>query len=312
MSKIGRSIPSYALVTAAYNEEKFIDRVLRSVVAQTVKPKRWIIVNDGSTDRTEEIVRRYAKTFHFIELDTIVEEHQRNLTAQVHAINRGFDRLKNDSVEFVGNLDADVSFGPRYFEKLLAKFSRDSKLGLAGGVIYEEHQGRFEPRSGNNAFSVAHAVQLFRRECLNMIGGGYQPFSWAGADWHAEVSLRMNGWRAQSFAELEVDHHRPTGKGFGFLRYAYHGGVMDYYLGIHPVFELFRVVRRARFKPYAVGAGVRSLGFVWAWLHGVKREVTPEFMRYLRKEQMQRLRNICNKGLTLTRLKRQTETGSAT
>jgi poly-beta-1,6-N-acetyl-D-glucosamine synthase len=283
----GRS-RSYALVTAAYNEERYIKRAMHSVTSQSIKPAKWIIVNDGSSDRTEAIVRQYAKDHEFIELVNILEDHPRNLTAQVYAINRGFSQLKNGNYDFIGNLDADISFGPRYFEKLLDKFSEDSRLGLAGGFIYEEEGGQFRPRRGNNLGSVAHAVQLFRRECLDTLGG-YKPFSWAGADWHAEVSLRMDGWRVQSFPELQVDHHRPTGKGFGLVRYWYHGGVMDYYVGTHPLFEVFRLARRVRSKPYVVGAAVRSAAFAWATITGVEREVTPEFMSFLRAEQMKRL-----------------------
>ena len=279
---------TYALVTAAYNEENYITRTLQSVVTQTVRPVKWVIVNDGSTDRTEEIVRRYAAQYGFIQLHNVFEEHPRNLTAQVNAINTGFAQLRDEHCNFIGNLDADVSFGSRYFERLLEKFSHDSRLGLAGGFIYEDQDGRFQPRQGNNVSSVAHAVQLFRHECLDALGG-YKPFSWAGADWHAEVSLRMKGWHVQSFPELQVDHHRPTGMGFGFLRYWYQGGVMDYYLGTHPLFEVFRLARRVRSKPYLVGAAVRSVAFVWASIRRVEREVTPEFMRFLREEQMQRL-----------------------
>jgi biofilm PGA synthesis N-glycosyltransferase PgaC len=288
---------SYALVTAAYNEENYITRALESITAQTIKPSKWIIVDDGSSDRTAEIVRGYAEQNKFIELCQIREDHPRNLTAQVHAINRGFVQLGDCDCDFIGNLDADISCGPPYFERLLEKFAVDSDLGLAGGFIYEEEDGRFQPRRGNSISSVAHAVQLFRRECLDALGG-YKPFSWAGADWHAEVSLRMKGWHVRSFPELRVDHHRPTGKGFGLLRYWYHGGVMDYYLGTHPLFEVFRLARRVRSKPYFIGAAVRSIAFVWAAISGVRREVTPEFMHFLREEQMHRLRNSFNAWFT--------------
>ena len=284
---------SYALVTAAYNEENYITRTIQSVVAQTVKPKKWVIVNDGSSDRTEEIVQRYAEQYKFIELYKIEEEHPRNLTAQVHAINRGFSRLMGGDYDFIGNLDADVSFGPTYFEKLLERFSNDSKLGLAGGFIYEEESGQFRERRSNNLTSVAHAVQLFRRECLERLGG-YKPFSWAGADWHAEVSLRMEGWHVQSFSDLQVDHHRPTGRGFGLLRYWYRGGVMDFYMGTHPLFEICRMARRFQSKPYVVGAMVRLAGFAGAYCKGERKQVPDEFVSFLRNEQMERLRLLCH------------------
>jgi poly-beta-1,6-N-acetyl-D-glucosamine synthase len=282
------SRPTYAIVTSAYNEEKYIGKLLDSVVSQTVLPTKWVIVSDGSTDRTDEIVQKYASRYGFIELYRITEDHARNLTAQVHAINAGFARLTSVDCEFIGNLDSDVSFEPTYFEKLLENFSADQKLGLAGGYIYEEKDGEFESRPGNTLTSVAHAVQLFRRECLTALGG-YKPFSWAGADTYAEVSLRMRGWRVQSVPGLKVCHHRPTGNGFGSWRYRFRGGVMDFYIGTHPLFEVFRLTRRLRAKPYVAGSLTRLAGFLWGYCSGIRREVSPEFIRFLRQEQMRRL-----------------------
>jgi poly-beta-1,6-N-acetyl-D-glucosamine synthase len=280
---------SYALATAAYNEEKLIEKVILSIVHQTVTPVKWVIVSDGSTDRTDEIVRRYADRYSFIELYRITEDHPRNLTAQVNAINAGFARLKDVDCRFIGNLDADVTLEPTYFERLLPEYDADPRLGLAGGFIFEEQDGEFKSRKSNTLSSVAHAVQLFRRECLEALGG-YKGFTWAGADWYAEVSLRMKGWHVRSIPELPAFHHRPTGKGFGLLRYWYRGGMMDFYMGTHPVFEVFRVVRRFREKPYVVGALVRFSAFLWAYCKREVRQVPDNFMLFLRREQMERLR----------------------
>ena len=283
------SRPSYAVVTAAYNEGKYIGKLLESVVFQTVLPTKWVIVSDGSTDDTDEIVQSYVDRYSFVELYRITEDHPRNFTAQVYAINAGFTRLAGVDCEFIGNLDADVSFAPTYFENLLEKLSQNPQLGLAGGCIYEEKNGQFEVRQGNSLTSVAHAVQLFRRECLEALGGGYKPFSWGGADTHAEVSLRMLGWRVQSISELKVFHHRPTGGGSGSWRYLFKGGVMDFYIGTHPLFEIFRLAHRLCGKPYVVSSLTRLAGFLWGYCGGAKREVSPEFMRFLRQEEMRRL-----------------------
>lgn len=279
----------YALVTAAYNEENYIEKTILSVVCQTVPPKKWIIVSDGSTDHTDEIVRRYAENYSFIELHRITEEHPRNLTAQVNAINAGFARLEETNCRFIGNLDSDISFEPTYFERLLQRFEADACLGLAGGFIFEERNGEFQKRRSNSVSSVAHAVQLFRRECLHALGG-YRGFSWAGADWYAEVSLRMKGWHVQSIPELRAFHHRPTGRGFGLLRYWYRGGIMDYYMGAHPLFEIFRVLRRFQEKPYVLGALIRFSAFLLAYCRREERQVPPEFIGFLRREQIERLR----------------------
>jgi biofilm PGA synthesis N-glycosyltransferase PgaC len=280
---------SYGLATAAYNEEKIMDQTIQSIVAQTLRPQKWIIVSDGSTDRTDEIVRSYAAKYDFIQLDRISEDHPRNFTAQVNAINRGFAKLKMLPLDFIGNLDADITLEADYFRSLLDKFAQDPKLGMAGGYIYEMQDGEFKNRPGNSISSVAHGVQMFRRKGLEFLGG-YEPFSWGGTDSHACVRLRMMGWKVKSIPELKAFHHRPTGAGFGSMRYTFRGGLMDHYFGTHPVFELFRVARRILAKPYVVGGMVRLAGFIWGYCTGAKREVSAEYTRYLRQEQMSKLR----------------------
>ena len=287
---------TYALVTAAYNEEKCIEKVIQSIVAQTLPPKRWIVVSDGSTDRTDEIVKTYAAQHPFIELVRIFEDHPRNFNAQVNAINLGFSLLMDTNCAFVGNLDADVTLGPDYFDRLLDEFEKDPGLGLAGGYIYEEQGGQFRIRPGNSISSVAHGVHCFRRECLALLGG-YEPFSWGGTDTHAGIRLRMLGWRVESIPTLPAYHHRPAGGGFGAMRYRFRGGMMDHYFGTHPLFEIFRVVRRMAYAPYIVGGLVRMAGFLWAYCKCAKREVSPEFIEFLRKEQMERLRLTCSPSL---------------
>jgi len=282
------SIPSYALVTAAYNEEKIIEKTIQSIVAQTHPPKKWIIVSDGSTDRTDEIVDKYIGKYSFIELLRITEDHPRNFTAQVNAINLGFSRLKAMESDFIANLDADITLDENYFESLLETFSQDPGLGMAGGYIYEEQHGEFRSRPGNSSSSVAHAVQMFRRECLELLGG-YAPFSWGGTDTHAGVCLRMAGWRVESIPGLKAYHHRPTGQSFGSLRYRFKGGLMDHYFGTHPLFEIVKVIRRLGAKPYVIGGLVRLAGYIWGFCSGAKREVPPEYIRFSREEQMHKL-----------------------
>src|ERR1022692_4850163 len=98
----------YVLVTAAYNEGGFIENTIRSVISQEVPPARWVIVSDGSTDNTDEIVKRYAAQYDFIQLYRITEDHPRNFAAQVNAINAGIAQLSGAEYEFIGNMDADV------------------------------------------------------------------------------------------------------------------------------------------------------------------------------------------------------------
>jgi poly-beta-1,6-N-acetyl-D-glucosamine synthase len=280
--------PAYMLVTAAHNEEKFIENTIKAVVSQTLLPKRWAIVSDASADHTEEIVERYAALYDFIELVRIRKDHARNFASKVYALKAGLEKLDVRGCDFIGVLDADVSFEKSYFANLMAEFEGDLNLGLAGGFIYEERNGTFRTRSSNSIRSVAGAIQLFRRECYESVGG-ILPLKYGGEDWCAEVMARMKGWRVKAIPALKVFHHKPTGAGVGVLRYWYRQGFMDYSLGSHPLFSLIKCLKRLRTKPYVAGALARFIGLVCAYYRRETRPVPKEFVDYLRWEQKKRL-----------------------
>jgi Glycosyl transferase family 2 len=282
---------SYVLVTAAYNEEKFIGTTIEAVIAQSKRPVRWVIVSDGSTDRTASIVDAYCRQHDFIDFLPLTRNSGRGTASKVNALQKGFRRLEGLEYNFVGNLDADVSFRSTYFADLLDKFAIDSRLGLAGGIILERQNGQFRPRPTNNLRSVAHAAQLVRRECYEAIGG-YLPLKHGGEDWCAEISARMLGWRVQSFSDLEVLHYRPTGSAAHPFRNQFREGRMDFALGSVPSFELLKCLRRIGEKPMVLGAVVRWCGFCWPYLRGEQRAVSESVVSYLQREQRQRLREL--------------------
>ena len=277
----------YVLVTAAYNEAAYIERTIQSIVAQTVLPDRWAIVSDGSTDGTDEIVNSYAVRYPFIQLVRITEKHPRNFAAQVFAINHGYQQLQKLDFEFIANVDSDVSFEPTYFSQLLKRFGEDPSLGMAGGYIHEKRDGKFEVRPMNSERSVAHAVQMFRRECFDAIGG-YLALPYGGPDWYAQVSARMHGWSVRAFPDLPVRHYRPTGGADRPFPGLFRQGRMDYSLGSYPPFEVLKIVRRFQAKPYVIGAIVRLSGFLTGYLRREKRPVSQEFVRFLRNEERSR------------------------
>jgi glycosyltransferase involved in cell wall biosynthesis len=279
---------TYVLVTAAYNEEALIGKAIASIVAQTCPPKEWVIVSDGSTDRTDEIVRQYEEECDFIRLLSLRTPHARDFAAQVNAINSGVNSLTTSEYQFIGNLDADVTFEPTYYENLLQKFEQDPRLGLAGGYIQEKHGRNFTVRRTNSTASVAHAVQLFRRECFESIGG-YTPLQYGGPDWYAEVSLRMRGWGVRSFPDLPVFHHRPTGTADQLLRHRFRQGRLDFSLGSHPLFEIVKCLKRVPEKPAVTGAISRLAGFCWSYVRKQPRSVPRDFVSFLRREQLDRL-----------------------
>jgi glycosyltransferase involved in cell wall biosynthesis len=280
--------PAYVLITAAYNEEQFLPLTIDSVVSQTVLPQRWVIVSDASTDRTDEIVRQQAVRHSFIRLLRITKPHLRNFAAQVHAINLGCASLSDCDYDFIGNIDADVSFAPDYFAALLQRFEANPKLGLAGGVTQEQDGTIASAPRGEALQSVPHALQLFRRKCFEDVGG-YPALPYGGPDTYAEVMARMKGWQVAGFEDLVAQHHRYTASAGGQLRGRFRQGLMEASLGYDPLFEAVKCVRRLREKPAGVGAVARLAGFCWAQMSH-RPAVSQEFVCYLRREQKQRVR----------------------
>lgn len=284
---------SYVLVTAAYNEERFIESTIQSVIAQTWRPAEWNIVSDASTDKTDELVEKYASRYDFIRLIRITEEHPRNFAAQVNAINYGIQMLKRTDFHYFGNLDADITIGSDYFSRLHDKFMTHPRLGIGGGLLYERSsKDGFRQRKRNSVNSVAHACQFFRRACFDAVGGRYFPMPYGAPDVYAEVAARMTSWEVMSFADVLVHHHRCTGSADHYLGNYFRQGKADYSLGTLPAFELVRAVRRGLDKPYLIGSLARLAGFGFSYCVGESRPVSTDFVRYIRTEQRQRLMKL--------------------
>jgi glycosyltransferase involved in cell wall biosynthesis len=286
-----RSLPRYVLITPARNEAAFIEKTLESMAHQTVLPVKWVVVNDGSTDATGSIVSRYAEKYDWIEAVHRPARQERNFAAKVHAFNAGREKLKNLEYEIIGNLDGDISFDPDHFEFLLGKFKEDPRLGVAGTIFKEEGYSS-ETDSFEGQKHVSGQCQIFRRKCFEDIGG-YFANKAGGIDWIAVTTARMMGWKTQSFREKSFFHYRHLGtaeRSVAAAMFSY--GEKDYYLGGHPLWELFRVAYRMVKQPYMIGGLSLGLGYGWAILRRVKRPISKELMKYHRQEQMRKLRNI--------------------
>ena len=265
---------------------------MTAVCAQDVRPEKWVIVDDGSTDNTATIVRGYAQKHAFIQLLQLSKKHAPDFGAQVLAINAGFDLLLNSGVgfDFIGNVDSDIAFERSYFRELFRKFEAEPSLGLAGGWLYEDDGAKFSPRKGNRASSVPHGIQLFRRECFRAIGG-YIPLRYGAPDWCAEISARMHGWQVESFPDVPALHHRPTGSVSGRVRYLYRAGLAAFSLGSHPAFEAAKCAVSLHRRPYLVGALCRLAGFAAGYWRKEERQVSEDQVCFLRSEQWRTLRS---------------------
>jgi poly-beta-1,6-N-acetyl-D-glucosamine synthase len=287
------SLPTYVLITPARNEAQFIELTLKSVVSQTVQPLRWIVVSDGSTDGTDEIVQRYAREYPWVELLRMPERTERHFAGKVHAFSAGYDRVKGLSFEVVVSLDADISFDKDYFSFLLQQLGNDPSLGLVGTPFRETSNSGYDYRF-TSIEHVSGACQVFRRECFEDIGG-YVPVK-KGIDHIAVVTARMNGWKTRTFPERECFHHRAMGTAqAGKLAARFRIGENDYTIGNHPVWELFRSAYQTTKKPYILGGAAILAGYVSAAVRREPRPVSPELVRFCRGEQMQRLARFLTK-----------------
>lgn len=284
---------SYVLVTPARNESAFIGQTIESVVRQTVQPLKWVIVSDGSTDGTDDIVKAGCRDHSWIELVRMPERSERHFAGKVFAFQAGYDRMNGLDYDIIGSVDADITFDPDYMAFLLEKFRLDPMLGVAGTPFVEgtiQYDYRYSRKE-----HVSGACQLFRRKCFEDIGG-YVPLKAGAIDLTAVVSARMKGWKTETFTEKVSSHHRPMGSAkHRIIRAAFRSGYYDYPMGVHPLWQLLRSIYQMSRKPVVIGGSLLLAGYLWAMLKRVPTPVSPEFVRFRRKEQMQWLSEYCRK-----------------
>ena len=284
----------YVLVTPARDEARYIRKTLEAMIHQTVLPLRWVIVSDGSTDGTDDIVKEYASKVDWITLLRMPERRERHFAGKVGAFQAGYEQVKHLEYDVIGNLDGDSSFEPDYIEYLLRQFAADPKIGAAGTNYIEDEwdQGLKHDYRFSNIEDVTGQCQLFRKECFEAIGG-YKPSKIGGIDLIATISARMAGWQTRVFTDKLLFHHRQQGTA-EFFKYTveWSNGRKDYLFGSHPVWEICRAGYRLTKKPVILGGCLLFLGYLWAMIRYPKPNVTPELVCFRRREQMQRLKRI--------------------
>lgn len=281
----------YVLITPARDEAQHIEGTIQSVIKQSVRPIKWVIVSDGSTDGTDDIVRKYILDNPWIELVRVPERRERHFAGKVHAFNAGYARLNELEYAVIGNLDADISFDEDYFSFLLGKLVNDPKLGLVGTPFRDASSAVYDYRF-TNIDHVSGACQLFRRECFEAVGG-YVPVKGGCIDHIAVLTARMKGWKTRTFTEKVSMHHRAMGTAQqGMLMARFKNGGKDYAIGNHPAWELFRAVYQMTKRPFIIGGLMIVSGYGWAAVRRAERPVSPELVAFQRREQMQRLKRF--------------------
>ena len=284
-------LPNYVIITPARNEAEFIGLTIESVIAQSVKPQKWVIVSDGSTDGTDEIVSGYAAEHPWIELVRMPARLERNFAGKVHAFRAGYARVQNLDYQVIGSLDGDMSFDGEYFSFLLKKLVADRSLGLVGTPFKEGTTPLYDYRY-MSLEHVSGACQLFRRECFEEIGG-YVPVKGGCIDHIAVLSARMKGWKTRSYPEKLSCHHRPMGTAQqGSVTARFKNGAKDYAIGNHPLWEGVRTVYQMTRPPLMIGGLMVGLGYAWSYVRRKERPVSRELVNFHRREQMTRLKQM--------------------
>jgi len=278
--------PSYVVVTPVRDEETYLPRTIESMAAQTIPPREWIIVNDGSKDATGEIADEAAAKYRWIRVVHRDDRGYRKWGAGIiEAFYAGFDVLQCKDWDFMSKLDGDLSFEPNYFETAFAKFSENPKIGIGGGVLYHFSDGeRILER--HPVFHVRGGVKIYRRACWEVLGG-----LWIGpgSDLMDETKANMLGWITQSFTDIHMIHHRPTGDTYGRWGGSVKDGKIDYVTGYHPLFLLAKWARRSVRRPYVLGSLALAYGYFSARFQKIPQVDDPELIRYIRKQQLARL-----------------------
>lgn len=285
----------YALVTPARNEEALIEGTIRSVIAQTDRPVRWVIVSDGSTDGTDAIAQRYADQHSWIELLRMPEHRDRQFAAKARCFAAGYERLRALQFDLIGNLDADITFASDYYAFLLARFGENPRLGVAGTPFVEDVDRPDQHSYAHGAANLTHvsgACQMFRRGCFEAVGG-YVPIKGGAIDWIAVTTARMHGWETRTFLDKVCFHHRKIGTGnHSPLVVKFHYGRKAYYVGGHPAWETLRGLFQVREHPLVLGSVYFIAGYWWSCVCRMHRPVSPELIAFHRGEQMARLRAL--------------------
>lgn len=264
MEKTGRQ---YALISPCRNEADYVRKTLDSVVSQSIRPKLWIIVDDGSTDTTQQILAQYASRYDWIKVVPKPDRGRRAVgPGVVEAFYVGLAHLSLSDFDFICKLDVDLDLPPRYFESLMNRMHANPRLGSTSGKPYiRNEQGQWISEKYGDEMSIG-ASKFYRISCFKDIGGFVHEVMWDGIDCHKSRQL---GWTVRSWddPELQFEHLRPMGSSQGnILTGRVRHGFGQYFMGSDPLYFTASAIFRMNQRPYVIGGLAMLYGYIRAWL----------------------------------------------
>ncbi|WEM41572.1 glycosyltransferase family A protein [Photobacterium sp. DA100] len=270
------------IITPCRNEAEYAEVTLKSICNQTVRPDLWIIVDDGSTDETPNILKKYEERYDFIKVVKKNDRGRRNVgPGVVETFYYGLNSVDYKKYQFICKLDLDLDIPNKYFESCIQKFNNDPRLGTFSGKPYVKDGEKVSMEPTGDEISVG-MIKLYRTVCFDDIGGFIREVMWDGIDCHL---CRLKGWKAQSLdiEELRFIHLRPMGSS---QKSIYTGkkrhGYGQYYMGTSLLYMLVSVIYRLKYKPYVLGSFCILFGYLESMLKGSKRFEFPGFRKHLR------------------------------
>lgn len=275
---------SYVVITPVRNEADFVGRTIASMSGQTLLPRQWVIIDDGSTDGTGEILKDAALSRPWL---TVVTRPDRGFRKSgggvVEAFYDGYAALRDEAWDFIVKLDGDLSFNSDYFEQCLAHFSEDPHLGLGGGTVCVLDGGEPTVDSpGDPPFHVRGATKIYRRACWQQVHPLVPGPGWDTVD---EVRANSRGWQTRTFPDVLLIQDRPTGAVDGTWTNSFKNGRANYITGYHPAFMLAKCLKRLWCEPRVIAAAGLWAGFCSGYLRREPHVADPDSVRYLRQQQ---------------------------
>jgi len=279
----------YVLISPCRNEAKYMRQTLDTVIAQSVRPALWVIVDDGSTDETPAILADYAARHDWIRIVTRKDRGKRAVgPGVIEAFYSGYETIRPEDFDYLCKLDLDLRLPPRYFEELMRRMQADPKIATCSGkaYVYEGDELVSERHGDETSLGM---TKFYRVDRFQAMGGFVREVMWDGIDCHR---ARMMGWQACSWdtPELRFVHLRPMGSSqTGMLTGRMRHGFGQYFMGTSAIYMLANAVNRLNDKPYVIGAGAMLWGYFWSALRRKPRYDDPEFRRFLQRWQWRAL-----------------------
>jgi len=277
-------VTNYLAITPARDEERLLPSLIRSMVAQSRRPARWIIIDDGSADSTAEIIEEAAARYSWIEPHHLDRGRARAPGGE-SVVMQFLGAESQIQYDFILRVDADLSFESDFAQLLLAQFDLDPMLGIADPVLYEEHQDRWREMRVP-AFHTRGAAKMYSARCFAAIGGLDARLGWDTVD---EARAMMLGFRTRSFRHIRAYHLRPQGAAGGIWRARLAAGRAAYLAGYSPLFMTARAARNCLAGPVLIGGLLMLAGFVEGYVRRWPQVATPDLIRFTRRQQIRRL-----------------------